>query len=371
MDALGQLTGGIAHDFNNLLLAINFNLESLAEEVPRTGATEPLFEGARVAIDQAHSLIGHLLAFARRQPLKPTSLDINESVAQTQLMLRRAVPAGIEIETRLGRNAGLVLADRNQFETALLNLALNARDAMPDGGKLIIETSNVVLDDSYVSMNSDVTAGNYVMVAVTDSGHGIPASILDNVFEPFFTTKDVGKGSGLGLSQVYAFITSSGGALSIDSKPGTGTTVRLRFPRSAKVSAAVVEDEAPSAAADGQGKKGHVLLVEDDREVAVLSQEMLASIGFDVTHAASAEAALGALKNGRRIDIVFSDVRMPGGMNGIDLAREIKRRRPRMPVVLTTGYAEGVNDARREGIPILPKPYQLEALSDILTRQLR
>jgi PAS domain S-box-containing protein len=363
MDAIGQLTGGVAHDFNNLLMAISGGLH-LIEKPLDLEKRQRVMAGMQRAVERGASLTRQLLAFSRRRPLLNEPINLVLQIAGMREFLERSLGGDVQIAMNLAQDLWTIEADSGELELAVLNLCLNARDAMPSGGVIVIDARNRTEDQGEAPREM-------VEFSVADPGVGMPEEVLARACEPFFTTKDVGKGSGLGLSQVYAFLPSSGGALSIDSKPGTGTTVRLRFPRSAKVSAAVVEDEAPSAAADGQGKKGHVLLVEDDREVAVLSQEMLASIGFDVTHAASAEAALGALKNGRRIDIVFSDVRMPGGMNGIDLAREIKRRRPRMPVVLTTGYAEGVNDARREGIPILPKPYQLEALSDILTRQLR
>jgi CheY-like chemotaxis protein len=335
MDALGHITGGIAHDFNNLLLAINFNLESLAEEVPATGATEPLFEGARQAIDQAHNLIGHLLAFARRQPLSPTSIDINQSVLETQLMLRRAIPAGIAIDTKLGRDAGLVLADRNQFETALVNLALNARDAMPDGGRLTIGTAAVTLDAAYAALHPGTAAGRYVLVAVSDSGRGMTGDIAERAFEPFFTTKTGGEGSGLGLSQVYGYAKQSGGHARIDSEPGRGTTVQIFLPRFGD--AAPVERR---SAAPNRGRGETVLLVEDMPLVRNAVAKMLADLGYKPIASASAEEALVVLEGGGRIDLLLADMVLPGGLDGEALARAARRLRPRLGVLYMSGYTE-------------------------------
>ncbi|MFZ2006926.1 MAG: ATP-binding protein [Stellaceae bacterium] len=335
MDALGQITGGIAHDFNNLLLAINFNLESLAEEVPRTGATEPLFEGARVAIDQAHSLIGHLLAFARRQPLKPTSLDINESVAQTQLMLRRAIPVGIEIEARLGRNAGLVLADRNQFETALLNLALNARDAMPDGGRLTIGTTDITLDAAYAMLHPGEPAGRYVLVAVSDNGTGMRSDVAERAFEPFFTTKPGSDHSGLGLSQVYGYARQSGGYARIDSEPGGGTTVQLFLPRFGDTAPAEHRSQAPNR---GHGET--VLIVEDAPLVRNAVAKMVADLGYRPIVAAGAGEALALLEGGGPVDLLFADLVLPGGLGGEELAVMAQGLRPGLAVLYMSGYAE-------------------------------
>ena len=335
MDALGQITGGIAHDFNNLLLAINFNLESLAEEMPQTDATEPLFEGARVAIDQAHSLIGHLLAFARRQPLKPTSLDINESVAQTQPMLRRAIPAGIEIETRLGRNAGLVLADRNQFETALLNLALNARDAMPEGGRLTIGASDVTLDDAYAALHPGEPAGRYVLVAVSDTGTGMRADVAERAFEPFFTTKLGAEHSGLGLSQVYGYARQSGGHARIDSEPGRGTTVQLFLPRFGDARPAEHRTQGPR-----RGRGETILVVEDAPLVRHAVAKMVADLGYRPIVAAGANQALALLESGGPIDLLFTDLVLPGGLGGEELAVMAHGLRPGLRVLYMSGYAE-------------------------------
>ena len=335
MDALGQITGGIAHDFNNLLLAINFNLESLAEEVPATATTDPLFEGARQAIEQAHGLIGHLLAFARRQPLSPTSIDINQSVLDTQLMLRRAIPAGVEIDIRLGRDVGLVLADRNQFETALLNLALNARDVMLADGRLTIGTAAITLDDAYAMLHPGTAAGKYVLVAVSDTGPGMAPEIIERAFEPFFTTKSGGEGSGLGLSQVYGYAKQSGGHARIDSELGRGTTVQLFLPRFGDA----VPARQPVAALNA-ARGETVLLVEDAPLVRNAVAKMLADLGYRPIAAASADEALALIESSSQIDLLFTDMVLPGGRGGEELAVLARRLRPGLGVLYTSGHAE-------------------------------
>jgi nitrogen-specific signal transduction histidine kinase len=361
MDALGQITGGIAHDFNNLLMAINFNLESLAEEVPQSPATEPLFDGARQAIEQAHGLIGHLLAFARRQPLSPTSLDINESVAATQQMLRRALPAGIAIETRPGGNAGLVLADRNQFETALLNLALNARDAMEGGGRLTIGTADITLDAAYAALHPGAAAGRYVLVAVSDTGDGMRPETIERAFEPFFTTKTGPEHSGLGLSQVYGYAKQTGGHARIDSEPGGGTTVQLFLPRFGDAAPA-----APPTAKPGAAHGETVLLVEDSALVRNAVAKMLADLGYRPLTATGADEALALIEAGGRIDLLFTDMVLPGGLCGEDLAEAARRLRPGLGVLFTSGYSdiridEAVGESGRFGF--IAKPFSKRQLA--------
>jgi CheY-like chemotaxis protein/nitrogen-specific signal transduction histidine kinase len=341
MDALGQITGGIAHDFNNLLLAINFNLESLAEEVPDSARTQPLFDGARQAIEQAHSLIGHLLAFARRQPLSPTSVDINRSILETKLMLRRAMPAGIEVETRLGRAAGLVLADRNQFETALLNLALNARDAMPEGGRLTIGTGDVTLDAAYATLHPGTEPGRYVLIAVSDTGPGMTPDIAERAFEPFFTTKTGAEHSGLGLSQVYGYAKQSGGYARIASEPGSGTTVQLFLPRLGDVEAV---ERRPGTSWSGpspcRGRGETVLVVEDTPLVRKAVAKMLVELGYNPIAAGSADEALILLESNNRLDLLLTDMVLPGGLDGAELAVRARRLRPGLSVLYMSGYAE-------------------------------
>ncbi|HXC30220.1 MAG TPA: ATP-binding protein [Stellaceae bacterium] len=356
------MTGGIAHDFNNLLLAINFNLESLAEEMPRTATTEPLFEGARSAVEQAHGLIGHLLTFARRQPLRPTSVDINECVRQTQLMLRRAVPAGIEIETRFSDGAGLALADRNQFETALLNLALNARDAMPDGGRLTIGTMDVTLDAAYAALHPGAPAGRYVLVAVSDTGSGMPSIVAERAFEPFFTTKTGAEHSGLGLAQVYGYAKQSGGHARITSEPGRGTTVQLFLPR--------FGDAAPAPSRRAGANRGHgetVLVVEDAPLVRNAVAKMLADLGYRPVMAAGAEDALALIESAGPIDLLLADMVLPGGLSGEELAATALRLRPGLPVLYMSGYAE----ITPPGEAFIAKPFTKAQLAEQMRAVLR
>jgi nitrogen-specific signal transduction histidine kinase/CheY-like chemotaxis protein len=335
MDALGQITGGIAHDFNNLLLAINFNLESLAEEVPDGPRTQPLFDGARQAIEQAHGLISHLLAFARRQPLSPTSVDINRSIAETRLMLRRAMPAGIEVDTRLGPTAGLILADRNQFETALLNLALNARDAMPGGGRLTIGTADITLDAAYAAQHPGIEPGRYVLVAVSDTGPGMTGDVVERAFEPFFTTKTGGEHSGLGLSQVYGYAKQSGGYARIDSEPGHGTTVQLFLPRFGDV-----ETVERQTVVRKRGRGEMVLVVEDAALVRNAVAKMLADLGYSPIASGSAEEALILLESNSRIDLLLTDMGLPDGLGGRELAVAARRLRPGLGVLYMSGHAD-------------------------------
>jgi nitrogen-specific signal transduction histidine kinase/CheY-like chemotaxis protein len=345
MDALGQITGGIAHDFNNLLLAINFNLESLAEEVPDSARTQPLFDGARQAIEQAHGLIGHLLAFARRQPLSPTSVNINRSILETKLMLRRAMPAGVEVETRLGRTAGLVLADRNQFETALLNLALNARDAMPESGRLTIGTADITLDAAYAALHPGIAPGRYVLVAVSDTGPGMTSDVAERAFEPFFTTKTGGEHSGLGLSQVYGYAKQLGGYARIASEVGHGTTVQLFLPRFGDV-----ETVERRTAAAWRGRGETVLVVEDAPLVRKAVAKMLADLGYSPITSGSAEEALILLESNSRVDLLLTDMVLPGGLDGAELAVAARRLRSALGVLYMSGYTEKhVTDTVGEG----------------------
>jgi CheY-like chemotaxis protein len=354
MDALGQITGGIAHDFNNLLLAINFNLESLAEEVPPTPSIAPLFEGARQAIEQAHGLIAHLLAFARRQPLSPTSFDVNQTLRATQPMLRRALRAGIEIEIRPGRNVGLVLADRNQFETALLNLALNGRDAMPEGGRLIIGTADVTLDAAYAALHPGVAPGRYVLVAVSDTGAGMTPEVAERAFDPFFTTKTGADRNGLGLSQVYGYAKQSGGHARIDSEPGHGTTVQLLLPRFGDAPPVVLRTAAPRRA---RGET--ILIVEDAPLVRNAVAKMVADLGYRPIVAGGGDEALPVLEGDGPIDLLFTDMVLPG-LCGEELARAARRLRPGLGVLYTSGYTEmQLSSSAAEGgrFGFIAKPY--------------
>jgi CheY-like chemotaxis protein len=312
-------------------------------------------------------LTQHLLAFARQQPLQPRSTDINALVIDAARLLRPTLGAQIEIESMLAHDAAPALIDPSQLSTAILNLALNARDAMPDGGKLTLETRNSVLDEDYARMNSEVSPGNYVMIAVSDTGLGIPGSLLDKVFDPFFTTKDVGKGSGLGLSMVYGFVKQSNGHIKIYSEPGHGTTVKLYLPRASGVPDA--EDVEPGISWAEHGDES-ILIVEDDALVREYVVTQINRFGYRTLAAGNAAEALSIIDSPERIDLLFTDVIMPGGMNGRQLATEALKRRPDLKVLYTSGYTENaiVHHGRLDaGVLLLPKPY----LSSDLARRIR
>jgi signal transduction histidine kinase len=361
MEAVGQLTGGVAHDFNNLLMAISGGLTLLDRTADPERRTR-VRDGMRQAVERGAALTRQLLAFSRRRPLEAKPLDLARKITGMKEILDRSLSGDVEVEMHFPKGLWPIKADTGELELAILNLCVNARDAMPGGGTILVSARNVPKGFGKVE-------GDAVALEIADAGEGMSEEVRARVFEPFFTTKEVGKGSGLGLAQVYAFVSQSAGEVAIDSKVGEGTRITLVFPRSRQKPE--VEEEAPGErtlapndnGANGGGEiHGHVLLVEDDRDVAALTSEMLDSIGYEVTHVASPAAALGALANGRRFDVVFSDVMMPGGMSGVDLAREIRRRRPDMPVMLATGFIEAARDAVAEGLEVLAKPYQIETL---------
>jgi signal transduction histidine kinase/CheY-like chemotaxis protein len=358
MEAVGQLTGGIAHDFNNILTVIIGTIEILAEAV----ADRPPLASIAKLIDQAATrgadLTQRLLAFARRQPLQPRQVDVNALIIDSARLLRPTLGEQIEIDSMLADDASPALVDPTQLTTAILNLALNARDAMPDGGKLTLETRNVYLDADYASMNNEVTPGNYVMIAVNDSGHGIPAGLLDKVFDPFFTTKDVGKGSGLGLSMVYGFIKQSSGHVKIYSEQDHGTTVKLYLPLA---TGAVQQGIDPASIAPIEGGHETILVVEDDELVRGYVVAQVESLGYVALAASNATEALAILDRTETIDLLFTDVIMPGQMNGRLLAVEALKRRPHLQVLYTSGYTENaiVHHGRLDaGVLLLAKPYR-------------
>jgi signal transduction histidine kinase/CheY-like chemotaxis protein len=365
MEAVGQLTGGLAHDLNNILTVIVGTIGILAESV----ADRPELVAITKMIDEAAArgsdLVQSLLAFARKQPLQPREVDINSLVTEAANLLRPTLGEHIEVHMNLAGDASHALIDPSQLASAILNLALNARDAMPDGGKLVIETGNVVLDDSYVSTESEVAAGNYVMIAVTDSGHGIPAGILTNVFEPFFTTKDVDKGTGLGLSMVYGFVKQSNGHIKIYSEEGHGTTVRIYLPR-AEGAAKPAEPASPLPV---EGGHETILVVEDDHLVRAFVVGQIKSLGYDALTAANAAEALSVIDSPREIDLLFTDMIMPGAMNGRQLAEKALQRRASLKVLFTSGYSNaaiihhGHLDA---GVLLLAKPYHKADLARMI-----
>jgi signal transduction histidine kinase len=361
MESIGQLTGGVAHDFNNLLAVFATGLQLLERDV--TGQQrQRVFEGMRRALARGTGLTRHLLAFTRRRPVNPESIDLAAHLNGMRDMLNATLSGHINVDMKLDPNVWPVEIDAGELELAIINLCVNSRDAMSGGGLITIAVQNVtVADENGISQDC-------VKLSVADTGSGMPPEVSARAFEPFFTTKDVSKGSGLGLPQVYGFAQQSGGRVSIDSMVGQGTTVTVLLPRSFNEPVAAtrtsVLGSGPSSH-DGT-RRGHVLLVEDDKEVSALTREMLSCLGFHVTHVASPDAALGALANERAIDFVLSDIMMPGGVSGVDLAREIRSRQPGLSVVLTTGYVEAAAGLKDGEFRLLPKPYSLEALADAL-----
>jgi signal transduction histidine kinase/ActR/RegA family two-component response regulator len=361
IEAIGRLTGGIAHDFNNLLMVISGGLEMLQRQADpaRRGR---LMEGMLQAAGRGAGLTRQLLAFSRRQPLKLEVLDIAQHIGAMRELLDRSLGGDVNVELDFPDAIWPVEVDAGELELVMLNLAVNARDAMPNGGKIVIRGENLP------NIKEDDLRGHYVRLSVSDTGTGMLPEVRARAFEPYFTTKDSGKGSGLGLAQVYGFAIQSRGAVRINSEVGRGTTIALYLPRCDKAPSSDQRHLArPAVQPQVSQDAGLVLLVEDDDEVASLASEMLNQLGYEVTRAATAAAALSALTNGRPVDIVFSDIMMPGGMNGVSLAREISRRRADLPVVLTSGYAEAAaREANAAGIRILPKPYRLDELSAAL-----
>jgi signal transduction histidine kinase/CheY-like chemotaxis protein len=365
MLAVGQLTGGIAHDLNNILTVITGTIEILAEGV----ADRPELLAITRMIDQAGArgadLTQRLLAFARKQPLQPREVDVNALVMEAANLLRPMLGEQVEAHLMLGADTSRALIDPRQLTSAILNLALNARDAMANGGNLIIETGNVVLDDGYAAIHSDVTAGKYVMVAVIDSGHGIPAGILDNVFEPFFTTKDVGKGSGLGLSMVYGFVKQSNGHIRIESEEGRGTTVRIYLPQAI----GVAEPVELAGTSSVEGGRETILVVEDDHLVRTFVVGQIQSLGYSTLAAVNAAEALVVIDGPQEIHLLFTDMIMPGSMNGRQLAEQALQRRASLKILFTSGYSNetiihhGHLDA---GVLLLAKPYRKSDLARMI-----
>jgi len=364
MEAVGQLTGGLAHDFNNLLTIVIGNLDLLLERLGKNGE---IAEMAQLALDaglRGATLTRQLLAFSRRQPLEPKAFDMNELVEDTIGLLRRTLGEQLDIETKFAADLWPVLADPAQLEAAFANLAINARDAMPQGGRLAIETANKQLDADYAARNVDVAPGDYVMLAVSDNGTGIAPSILDKVFEPFFTTKEQGQGTGLGLSMVYGFAKQSGGHVKIYSEVGHGTTVRLYLPR-AGADRQRSDVRAPELIEELVGD-AKVLVVEDSGEVRKVAVNYLLAFGYRVIEAGSGPEALEQLAADATISLLFTDVIMPGGMSGPELAQRALELRPDLKVLFTSGYAEtAIEGGPSVGLVgnLLSKPYRKEDLA--------
>ena len=364
MEAVGQLTGGLAHDFNNLLAVVIGNLDLLHDRPELQAASKESVDLALRASLGGATLIRQLLAFSRRQALSPKAFDLNTLVSSTRELLSRTLGEHIEVEMRLAADLWPAMADATQVESAIANLAINARDAMPNGGRLTLETANQHLDPPYAETNPDAQPGDYVMLAVSDSGTGIPPEVLNRVFEPFFTTKEQGKGSGLGLSMVYGFARQSRGHVKIYSEVGHGTTVRLYLPRATAEKTAAM----PSAPVQADGDKidAAVLVVEDNIDVRRIVCRLLRDFGCTVIEANSGQAALDILHSDKKIDLMFSDVVMPGGMSGTELVQAARRLRPSIRTLLTTGFAEGSlrNQAQfADAGDIITKPYRRQDLA--------
>ncbi len=362
MEALGNLTGGVAHDFNNLLQVVSGNLQLLTKDIDGNRRAEQRLHNALAGVARGAKLASQLLAFGRRQPLEPKVVNVRKLIQNMDDMLRRALGEEIELETVVSGGLWNTLIDPSQLENAILNLAINSRDAMEGRGRLTIETGNAVLDDDYARSHDDVRPGQYVLVAVTDTGSGISPDIIELVLEPFFSTKTDGKGSGLGLSMVYGFLKQSGGHLKIYSEVGHGTTMKLYMPRTMQAEDSLSDPKAIAVT----GGTETVLVVEDDDGVRETSVALLTDLGYRVLKAHDAQSAFAIVSSGVQIDLLFTDVVMPGPMRSTDLARKAKAQFPGMAVLFTSGYTENsiVHGGRLDaGVDLLSKPYTREALA--------
>lgn len=362
MEAVGQLTGGVAHDFNNLLGVVIGNLDIALESSDLSADIRELAEDALNAALKGAELTRRLLAFSRKQPLLPASVDLNRSLSQIAGMLRRTLGEDIEVKLHPGDVLWPALVDAGQVDEAILNLAINARDAMPGGGKLTIETQNANLDEDYAAHNAEVKAGDYVQLTISDTGSGMTQEVMERCFEPFYTTKAVEKGTGLGLSMVYGFVKQSGGHIKIYSELEHGTSVKLYFPRAGSVEQTADKSTAASPAAKGEC----VLVVEDNADLRAVSTKQLSDLGYRTLEAGDARQALVLLEKHSEIGLLFSDIVMPGGMTGVELAREARRLYPQLKILLTSGYAarataNGFHDIA--GLDLLLKPFRKHELA--------
>jgi PAS domain S-box-containing protein len=366
IEAVGQLTGGIAHDFNNLLTSILLNADVLATVIEDENI-RPMAEAVRQAAERGADLTRRLLAFGRRQVLEPRPTNVKELLTVMEPLMHRTLGAHIEISSKHATDLWPATVDPGQLENAVLNLAVNARDAMPDGGRITIETLNAVLDAHEAEINPEIKPGDYVVVAIHDTGCGMPPDVVARAFEPFFTTKDVGKGTGLGLSMVYGFVKQSGGHVRLSSEVGGGTVVRLYLPRSAVAGATLdAARAAPLALPSGEET---ILFVEDDPMVRQHTERQIVALGYRVVTAENAAAALAHVEEGCEPDLLFTDIVMPGGVNGRQLAQKLRRRWPALRVLYTSGYARGTLDVDGEQVPskyVLGKPYRRSDLASKL-----
>ena len=358
MEAVGQLTGGVAHDFNNLLTVILGNIDMLARKLEKDPRQQRQLNAVRQAAERGRSLTRQLLAFSRRQQLSPVSVDIDGLIEDFLPLMRQAVGETVQIETEAAGEPMCVHVDPAQLENALLNLAVNARDAMPGGGVLTIRARR-----AEAGSNRRIPSGDWVVIEVRDTGVGMTPEVLDRVFEPFFTTKDVGKGSGLGLSQVYGFVRQSGGHIDAESAPGEGTIFRLYLPVSGMAATKRSDTGKPTAK---PGRSERILVVEDDEQVLALTVEMLTELKYQVVTARDAAGALEILQSDQPIEVMFSDVVMPGGLSGVQLAQTATQIRPSLKVLLTSGYVGDVRAELTGEFPLMEKPYERAALASKL-----
>jgi len=368
MDAIGQLTGGIAHDFNNMLTGILSSLDivRMRLEMGRMDGLERFLDAATASSQRAAALTQRLLAFSRRQSLDSRTVDLNELVGSTQHLLRSTLGETIRIRTLLSDTPLRANLDSNQFESALLNLAINARDAMPDGGELTLRTAHVDVEEGEMLA---VPAGEYALVAVSDSGTGMPPEVVERIFEPFFTTKPIGKGTGLGMSMIYGFMQQSGGHITVDSTPGQGTTVSLFMP---VVHDAATEKEAANAQPVSLGAGQSILVVEDDAQVRMLVTVVLEDLGYTAEVVEDADGAIPILASSKKIDLLITDVGLPG-LNGRQLAEIARQSRPALPVLFMTGYAEKAQERSAfldNGMAMIAKPFLLDAFSEAVRRSM-
>ncbi|HSI42938.1 MAG TPA: response regulator [Methylotenera sp.] len=357
LEAVGQLTGGVAHDFNNILQVIGSNLEILMLKFANVGTAQQRIQSALSAVDKGARLASHLLAFARRQPLQPVPTNLNNLTQSMDDLLRRALGEGIKLEVIQGGGLWNVMVDRNQIENVILNLSINARDAMDGNGHLTIETSNVMLDDLYAENHAGLSTGQHVMLAISDTGCGMSSEVVERAFEPFFTTKTEGKGTGLGLSMAYGVVKQSEGHIKIYSEPGHGTTIKIYFPRIHLPEA----EQSVKKLTDIQGGTESILVVEDDIAVQTAVADILIGLGYHVQTASDAQSALDIIEKGQKFDLLFTDVVMPGPLKSSEMAKIAKNKLPNIAVLFTSGYTQNaiVHGGKLDaGVELINKPYR-------------
>jgi signal transduction histidine kinase len=372
IEALGQLTGGIAHDFNNILAVIVGMTELVAAIVADDPKVSAMVKQIDESAERGAQLVQRLLTFARKRPLETRVLDLNATVKRVTSVLERTLGEHIVLETALSKDLWPALADPSQLEDAILNLAVNARDAMPNGGRLVIETGNVHLDQDYAAQNAEVVPGDYAAIIVTDTGTGMSREIMERVFEPFFTTKEVGRGTGLGLSMVYGFVKQSGGHVKVYSEVGHGTSIKLYLPKATQQ----LQPAGDVALAAGVERSSHneiILVVEDDPAVRKMAVSILEDLGYQVRQAVDGRSALKILHGTEHIDLLFTDMIMPNGVIGLDLIRAARQLRPNMKALLTSGYSTQFltqNNAKLD-FRLLNKPYRREVLATAIRDALK